>query len=304
MMNIRRSLMVSATFVLLSSACSQKHGSASLPPLGQIPTITSAAQISRPIDAYVPNVNDVKDYDKALEILVNKCMQPFGLQAPTAVNYGLDESATKDKTATKLYGYFDPTADTSKGYDRVRFDDTPSSSSMSVAQQVEFGTDTSGQPVPAYNGKTIPQGGCHKIAQNELGGREPQPFVEALPGGGPTVPETDPRLKDANKQWSSCMARRGYKYTSPSSAFLDPRWIPAPGASPAEAAAFKHSSIEVATAQADIACKTSTNYMGTMIALESAYDNQYIASNKGQLSQFLAQLTTLRANVAHVVAAN
>ncbi|MEZ0114272.1 hypothetical protein ABH920_008306 [Catenulispora sp. EB89] len=296
---------VTVALIVLGSACSSASGGQSLPALGTVPAVTSSTQLSRPIDAYLAQADDVKQYEKAQDVLADACMKTFGLSGLPTVDIGLDEAAAKRNTSTALYGYFDTAADPSKGYDRVSVDDpsTPQSRpNMSAVQEVEYGRDsTTGELATAYQGRPIPAGGCQKSAAQEIGSPRPALFVQALPAGGPQVPTTDPRLTAANSQWSSCMAKQGFQYASPEAAFLDPKWAPPPGASTAVVKQFTHTPAEVATTKADIGCKISTGYMGTVVALESAYDDQYIAKYGSQLSTLKADLAGLRKKAAQII---
>jgi hypothetical protein len=301
-----RNLVALAISAELVAACSSHTGGARQPPLAAIPNITSSGQISRPLDKYIPTVEDVEQYDKALYMLTDRCMSSFGLSAQPITISGLEKAAAKVKVATALYGYFDTAADPKAGYDRISDDSDDSrileKTNTATVHSVEYGEDSTRQPVTTYNGKAVPSGGCRGVAKRQLGADEPSPFAYTVPGQPPSVPQSDSRLKSANGRWSKCMSEKGFKYSTPVDAYLDPRWAPPRGASDAQFKAFKHSPEEVATAQADISCKISTNYMGTMVALEAAYDDEYIASNGSMLSQSLTQLMKLRAKMAQVIA--
>jgi hypothetical protein len=83
----------------------------------------------------------------------------------------------------------------------------------------------------------------------------------------------DPQVQAVTRQWSRCMAARGYAYPGP----LDP---------PADRR-FRGpvSATEIATAAADIACKRRTNLLGVWSAVETAYQLPQIAANRTALEQ-------------------
>ena len=84
--------------------------------------------------------------------------------------------------------------------------------------------------------------------------------------------QTDSRIRAADRLWSRCMARRGFSYASPAAA-AGHRWPKSP--SPAE----------IATASADVSCKTRTNLLNTWLAVETAYQQALIGANLGTLAQ-------------------
>lgn len=46
---------------------------------------------------------------------------------------------------------------------------------------------------------------------------------------------------------------------------------------------------QIAAATADVQCKISTNLVGIGVALQAAYDQQYIDAHRAELDAFLAQ---------------
>jgi hypothetical protein len=120
-----------------------------------------------------------------------------------------------------------------------------------------------------------------------------------LPDGGPKVPPTDPRIVDANARWSDCMKSKGFSYASPWAAYFDPKWrsMPRPGT-----LSRTHTPQEIATATADQDCKLSTNLMGIAVAVEAAYDKQYIDSHAAALSAFKLSLDDRLAKARRIIA--
>lgn len=79
------------------------------------------------------------------------------------------------------------------------------------------------------------------------------------------------------------MKSRGFSYATPWDAYSDPRWI-------SVSASTEHSPDEIATAQADMSCKDSTNLVGMAVAVESAYDTRYINSRHDDLMKIRKNL--------------
>ena len=72
------------------------------------------------------------------------------------------------------------------------------------------------------------------------------------------------------------LEKQRYSYATPWDADADPRWHEE---SSGAGSTVTHSRDEIATATADMSCKQSTNFMGIAVAVETAYDNQYISAN-------------------------
>ncbi|MFJ6770586.1 hypothetical protein ACIQOV_06375 [Kitasatospora sp. NPDC091257] len=137
----------------------------------------------------------------------------------------------------------------------------------------------------------MPKGGCRQAGADALGGPPPVPgTAQGLPDKGPRIPLTDPRLTAAYAEWSACMKEKGYSYANPADAYSDRKWGAA-GTTPLAATPPPRSPDEVSTAEADIACKISLNTVGRLVAVETAYDNQYIARNADALRSFAQQLS-------------
>ncbi|MFF3002876.1 hypothetical protein ACFVTF_08730 [Kitasatospora sp. NPDC057940] len=58
----------------------------------------------------------------------------------------------------------------------------------------------------------------------------------------------------------------------------------------------------MSTAEVDIACKISLNTVGQVVAVQIAYDNQYIASNADSLRSFARQLSVRTQQAQAVIA--
>jgi hypothetical protein len=91
---------------------------------------------------------------------------------------------------------------------------------------------------------------------------------------------TDPRILAAGRAWAKCMARHFYRYTSPARAESRP-WPSAPDKA------------EIATAVADVLCKTRVNYVNTWLTVEAAYQQALIRQNLAALAQLQANFAPL-----------
>ncbi|MBB5888949.1 hypothetical protein [Kutzneria kofuensis] len=272
-----------------------------VPLLGPISTVTRVDQLDRPIDRFEVTYPQVAKLLAATDAATAWCMKGFGLAAPPSDPDALSDSVRQLRMRSEIYGFYDPADVSAKGYDAVVGVDPGSGDAglPEIAQSVLNGRDKSGQPVLAHNGKAVPPGGCRKLAQDAVGGRPPFPgSASDLPDSGPRIPLTDPRLVDVNSRWSSCMKTKGFVYATPADAYIDPKWRPrSPSAQPT------HSPDEIATAVADMDCKQATNLMGVVLAVETAYDRQYIASHTAQLTQYRNQIDAQVARADRIIAA-
>ncbi|MFF2080185.1 hypothetical protein ACFVXG_36170 [Kitasatospora sp. NPDC058162] len=293
-------LAVLAVGVLCACSGADRADSGPPPPIGLVPVIDRPEQIALPLDGYEPTAEQAATISRASHLVTARCMKDFGLQAPQETYDVYTQAVTAARERTRLYGYFAPAKAADKGYDRNQT--VPGSALSRDVTAVLYGTDSAGKPVTSFNGRPVPKGGCWQAGADALGGPPPLPgTAQALPGQGPRIPLTDPRLSAAYAQWSACMKDKGYTYASPADAYSDRRWG-AP-ATPAAAAPPARHGDEVATAQADIACKISLNTVGQVVAVEAAYDNQYIAGNTDTLRGFARQVDA-RTRQAQAVIAN
>jgi hypothetical protein len=97
----------------------------------------------------------------------------------------------------------------------------------------------------------------------------------SLPDRGSTIPTTDSRFAQVQQKWSDCMKSKGYNFDtveSPLKKFMSQSLL---GPATPE---------EKATAVVDVQCKIQTNLVGVAVAVQSAYDEQYIDSHREALT--------------------
>ncbi|GAB2935556.1 hypothetical protein [Streptomyces sp. NPDC058869] len=87
----------------------------------------------------------------------------------------------------------------------------------------------------------------------------------------------DPRVLKAERAWSSCMRKAGFKYMVSSQASSDPKW--------AERPAGRASSDEIATAEADVKCKQSANLVEVQFDAERKLEQKAIQGNAKYLNK-------------------
>jgi hypothetical protein len=128
------------------------------------------------------------------------------------------------------------------------------------------------------------QVGCYQQAITEVYGRlGGSPNPDPVPGIAAQAvqwAQNDPRVLAVDRAWSRCMARRGYSYHNPQQA-QQHNWPHAP------------TTVEVATAVADVSCKTQANLPNTWLTVEAAYQTALIGQNLAALSQLQANFQGL-----------
>ena len=131
--------------------------------------------------------------------------------------------------------------------------------------------------------------GCMQQASKEVYGPivgepapDPIPQIAAQAVG---FTQSDPRIHAVDRAWSRCMARHFYHYGTPQQV-EGRRWRTPPNKA------------EIATAVADVTCKTQTNLLNTWLAVEAGYQQALIGQNLATLAQLQANFAPLlrRAN--------
>ncbi|MFD8786560.1 hypothetical protein [Kitasatospora sp. NPDC059599] len=267
-------------------------GSVAAPAVGPVPAVTTVDQIARPIDRYLVTPQQVATLQSAANTLNEKCMREFGLPPVATDLVGFDEESLRfERTHAELYGFFDPGRAAVSGYDRIPQAYTAAASVPAVAQPspatltVEHGADTTGKAVSVFAGRPVPAGGCKGESMRGIGGALPLPDPKALPDHGPQVPTGDPRIRAGYAAWSACMTSKGYAYATPQDGLTATRLLPTTREQDG-VVSVRHSAEELKQATDDVACKLSTNLVGISLAVQSAYDTQYIEGHGPALDDY------------------
>jgi hypothetical protein len=257
----RRAIRMGATALVCAvalTACSAKPSEQQShrtplpePSLGQVAVLTSAEDITLPMDAYTQTPEQrALDYE-AYDVLVARCMRKSGvdwrgdaderarqysnlIKATNAARFGL-----VDERIAAEYGYHQPP------------DLTLSASQTKTGQS--------------------PSAECATEAKVQLGKDAPPPndfsLSFHLDDDARAQVKNDSRYVALAKAWSACMARAGYHYATPEAA-ADDGWPTG-----------KPSTKELTTAGADVTCKLQTNYLGITVALTRAYQEALMEQN-------------------------
>lgn len=242
--------------------------------------------------------------DAAVTKLVNRCLNRFGF-----TRYVEDSAASAPPLMTRRYGVTDPVIAAQYGYHPAPSEGVgavakPSggAAAFSDAQRlVLYGPmDAKGQPATgtqAYNGQSVPAGGCYGEANRTVKGdafeqSDPAGLVAQIAAASAKQSESDARIVALFKKWSTCMAGKGFTYATP--------YEPLDGGSLKQSVtAATPSQNEIRTAVADVACKQANNVVGTWFAVESAYQNVMIQKNQESLTRIHAAIEDMmRASAA------
>ncbi|WP_035805256.1 hypothetical protein [Kitasatospora mediocidica] len=258
------------------------------PAVGAIPVLDSTVGKSMPIERYLFSVDQAQQVTEARNRLAAQCMQRYGLTyAPPPVS-----QSGPGGQATHRYDVVDP----ANGYRSP----TPADAKLPPPPQLRpaeltvlAGSGPAGtEPITTYGGLPIPKGGCLGEAEAKL-----------TANGGAVVDDqlaininfdnyrrsmTDDKLLAAFHQWSACMKTKGFSYPAPTDAMGDKRWK---GSATPSAA-------EIATATADASCRQQANVVGTWFTVESAYEEQAIQADLGQLDRVQQGIAAVLKNTA------
>jgi hypothetical protein len=257
------------------------------PPLGAVPVVDSQAMVSYPLDSYGPTDAQMSLIMQARRIFEIRCMQSLGFHGSNfadLLSTGFNETA-KGQLITFLnpataarYGYHSP-----QDVAAPAVTTAPLPSARLIAKE-NFQAAVIDGHVKTVNGHTVPAGGCRAEGLRLLeAGTSGNLAIDPryLMGQSEIEAITDPRLRQAIARWSSCMKASGYDFSSPFAA-------ESATAGTRQQDGYFHTSptpLERRTAVADAACRMKVNLTGIWVAVESAYQNKMIASNRAKLDQ-------------------
>jgi hypothetical protein len=218
--------------------------------------------------------------DSAKDALVSRCMRQYGLayQAPPR------PPAPAVRTADRRYGLSSAFDAAHFGYhlapDEQRAPVVGASVRRGTPQYaVLFGAaDPDAATGGVYKGRRIPRGGCQGQAQSELSGRYGDPAGAAaastVADDSYTRSMNDPTVRKAVAAWSQCMRTKGYAYPTPMAAMGDKAFLQ--GTRP--------SAHEIATAEADMSCKRTTDLLGVWFSAERRLQLASVARQRPALN--------------------
>ncbi len=248
------------------------------PPLGAIPAIDSVGDVpDRQIDQYLATGAEALALEQARLRASNACLVSKGYRgdlftADADMAASVGPASDLRSQYSNLYGVF-------RSVDNVRTDGYQLPVGVAggyggTLPSAEDGVSTEDIDACTQAGTDAAAGAPDSLALME---------PSALPDGGPTLPTGDSRYTAAVKEWSQCMADRGFDYPDPLTAAYN-GW---PSTSAPDRVIDQK---QVATAVADMQCKSSTNLVGIAVAVQLAYDQAYIDAHAEQLESHRAAI--------------
>lgn len=287
--------LVALSIISLTTGCTSNSHASSVnasraavpePALGPIANVANPAQVKRPIDGYLPEAAQIVLLVIAEQNAINVCLAHQNEN--TSFQFSEDHTAlaayvaggVSDRvTRSNLWGFFDTRSVRASGYTRP--ETTPSSLTAYIS--------------PGGSGESVAR--CNQEVDKKLPNASTGfglADYASLPDKGPLVPASDSRYVKVVAAWSACMSSAGYTYPDPLAAVGDTTWQTAGTNGLATV-----STDQIAAATADINCKISTNLVGVGLAVQSAYDQQYIDAKRQALSGYQELLDAfLRINVS------
>ncbi len=266
-----RALIVSSVAIVLSGCAAEDNSrvEAKEPALGTILQVRNEGQVTRLTSAFLPSSSEIIHMTHFQTDAVNRCFAEHGVSAqreyvPAELSAFTNRAVRNRAIKSSLWGFFDTTNAPRHGYQNP-----PEYGEMLMEKH--SGGDVTDIIVECR----------HRAESGAPGNADSLAFTgeEVLPERGPPVPVNDSRYVAAVATWSTCMKERGFDYPDPRAAISDRQWQTGDAR-------------EVATATADIECKISTNLVGIALAVQTAYDKQYIDTHQEALAQFRSDLDT------------
>ena len=314
--------------VALIAGCSAQG--ATLPSMpATVARVTSMTQVRLPWEGFEPSLSQEVAASKAVTLLAENCLRPYGLPSPSGLlghitppAPTITESAVQWLSAASAarYGFNPPPPP-----DVSSFQDALSGQSVidyPSLYGVLYGRNpATGSRITRFNGRLVPQGGCLGHATDEVAaGIKPEALQGSannlsLPGAAyyelvwPGLPvtleeqavtetENDPRAIAVASQWHTCMVGKGYSYATPLDATADSRWAPATTDAASRAKTVKE---EIAVATADTNCQQQVNFAGTRLALMTVYERQLIGTHLAQLREYESDIARLMTNTQAIL---
>jgi hypothetical protein len=258
--------------------------------IGPLVRITSEAQYSFPLDAYLPNTAQQEAYTEAFISVVKRCVTSYGL---TWVPVGRDiESAylwdpnegasfiynngagVVSRTRAAQYGYHDP-----HDPEALRMQPEPPSEAAPSEDVIlaVSGPKSEGDRfrLKHKHGEPVPDGGCYEVARDKLGGAGPN-----LPSIGDTYDASADNIGSdsyvkALRRWVSCMRDAGYSDAVSPQMYGFAHDVPGPV-----------STAETRLALADVECKESSRIADVYVAVRTALQERLLEQHDAAFEEF------------------
>ncbi|MFD7508886.1 hypothetical protein ACFV5N_06000 [Streptomyces sp. NPDC059853] len=244
------------------------------------PDETPASGLTRgmalPLDAYLVSFPEMVAVGQARNMVASECVSRFGLSWSPVVEPGEYPPFSYNATnMVRRYGLADLEHASENGYrlPPEYLDESPVESVDPDVDEILSGADDSGAASNSFNELDIPEGGCLQEAVNEVGELDDY-LAEELSAQSYVEAEQMPAVQEATRDWSSCMADRGFSVATVSEA-ADL------GASLRSGS--KATEEEIALAVSEVECKQSSELVDAWFAEEWRIQESLIAEHEEAL---------------------
>jgi hypothetical protein len=304
---------VAFIFALLLATCIVACGTAEGMRTSSNPAQRSPASFSwqNPFIPYGMAIPQQRLIERALAKVLSRCLATYGLALPSSTTVSVDPeiAATTSSAATAQWlsvaqseqdGYLPPGSATTQGQLQ------PLDGPWDVAFKLPRGQGALFDNLSAllrgtinsYDNKPVPEGGCVRWATDDLDGHkvysgklniasDPDGLLFYLDQLAVMATDSDSRVQRATTKWRDCMRIAGYRYTSPSAAESDSRWISYASAGLTRQELVKE---QEPVAYADAQCRYSSNYSKIRATVFTSYAQKYLTAHTVQLQHYRAEL--------------
>lgn len=233
----------------------------------------AAVSLELPLDSYRLTEADQLTYDRALGLLVGRCMADadFSWYVP-------DDPPPPQDRNHRRYGVIHPDVAQRYGYHPP-----PVEGSAHTREQRSGILQDPGAETAYFGPEDSPEEGCAARAERRLdrgaggNGAADEAGAELLTELGWSsldTSETHPDVVEAKNAWQECMSSRGHSYTTPRKAIEDESWnLDSPSPSAAERA----------VAVADVECKYEVGMVETWVQAERGIQREMVAEHTREL---------------------
>jgi len=233
-----------------------------------------------PLQRYELTYDEAAVLHDAMRVLRSRCLARFGVVGTDST---MVDPTAFESSNIRRYGITDSHQAATWGYSLPPSggaSDSPVEWNPSEAERLTAtGATTTGEPLGLDDipidkyGRQLPDGGCAGEAERRLNTRvsSDQGLVVDLQNQAFAASERDSRVQIAWSAWTSCMANRGYSYTSP--------W------EPNDKLWTGRKTEERTTAVADSACRQQTQLLNIWGSVESGYQLQLIEKHRTTLTR-------------------
>lgn len=213
-----------------------------------------------PVEAYMVSKADARLVGVSRDQVIDVCMERAGFPQWTPAP---DLPALGGKTETDWrYGIHDAALAAKRGYHPDAAEQIAYDKAMMAGAVDKSGADPKAEESCALSASgTVPA----VVASDLVQKIKADSFKESV---------KEPQVVAAFAQWSSCMKAKGYSYSKPMDAGDDPRFNDP----------YTVTDLEIATAKADIACRTQNHVEKTWFDAESALQTKAIKANQSALA--------------------